>query len=92
MQASAQARWLLERLTRATGLPVPARPVIALPGWYMSVTARTEVSAINPKNCRFMLKPLRGEPPLAADSIQCIAYQAEQLCRLPDPNQTASKR
>ena len=92
VQASAQARWLSDRLTRATGLPVTVRAVIALPGWFVSATTRAEVNAINPKACHFMLKPRRGEPPLAADSIQRIAYQAEQLCRLPDPQQTAGKR
>jgi hypothetical protein len=92
VQAAAQARWLSERLSRATGLPVKARPIIALPGWYVTLTERSEVLAINPKACGFMLKPFPGEPPLAPDTIQRIAYQVAQLCRLPDPNQTVGKR
>ncbi len=91
-QATAQARWLSERLTRATGLPVKARPIIALPGWYVTLTERSEVLAINPKACSFMLKPFPGEPPLAPDTIRRIAYQVEQLCRLPDPNRTGGKQ
>jgi len=83
-QAAAQARWLGERLSRATGLPVQARPIIALPGWYVDNTAKTEVFAINPKNCQFMLKPYAGRSPLDAETIQRIAHQLEQLCRLPD--------
>jgi len=92
VQAAAQARWLSERLSRATGLPVKARPIIALPGWYVTWTERSEVLAINPKACGFMLKPLPGDSPLAPDTIRRIAYQVEQLCRLPDPNQAAGKQ
>lgn len=85
-QAAAQARWLSERLTRAAGLPVKARPVMALPGWFVENRARSEVLAINPKACQFMLKPLPGEAPLDAGTIQRIAHQVEQLCHLPDPS------
>jgi hypothetical protein len=84
-QAAAQARWLSERLTRATGLSVTARPIIALPGWYVENTNRGEVWAMNPKNCGFMLKPGRDRGALAKADIQCIAFQVEQLCRLPGP-------
>ncbi|SDX20601.1 nuclease-related domain-containing protein [Thiocapsa roseopersicina] len=84
-QARAQGRWLSERLTKSAGIPVAARPVIALPGWYVRVTKASDVVAINPKTCRFMLKPRNGEPALTADSIQRIAFQVEQLCRIPDP-------
>ncbi|CRI67982.1 conserved membrane hypothetical protein [Thiocapsa sp. KS1] len=85
-QARAQGRWLSERLTKSAGLPVSARPVIALPGWYVTVTRPSDVVAINPKTCSFMLKPRNGEPALTADSIQRIAFQVEQLCRMPDPS------
>ncbi|HSO83096.1 nuclease-related domain-containing protein [Thiocapsa sp.] len=84
-QARAQGRWLSERLTKSAGLPVSARPVIALPGWYVTVTRPSDVVAINPKSCSFMLKPRNGDLALTADSIQRIAFQVEQLCRMPDP-------
>lgn len=84
-QARAQARWLSERLTKSTGLIVVARPVIALPGWYVVRTERNDVIAINPKNCEFMLKPIAGEAILTKESIQRIAYQVEQMCHMPDP-------
>ena len=86
-QARAQARWLSERLTKATGLTVRARPVVALPGWYVTCTAPSDVAVVNPKNWNFMLRPARDEPALEPAAIQRIAYQLEQLCQLPPPEQ-----
>jgi hypothetical protein len=86
-QARAQARWLSERLTKSTGLPVQARPVVALPGWYVERLAPSDVMVVNPKNWRFLLKPARNEPLLAAEAIQRVAFQVEQLCKLPSPNE-----
>lgn len=91
-QAAAQARWLSDRLSRSTGLAVKARPVIALPGWYVSVTERrADVWAMNPKNCAYMLKPAGHQEGLSAATIRQVAFQVEQLCRLPDPSKAARK-
>jgi hypothetical protein len=84
-QAAAQARWLSERLTKSTGLAVQARPVIALPGWYVTVTQPSPIWAMNPRNCAFMLKPGRDRAALDKSDIQRIAFQVEQLCHLPGP-------
>jgi Nuclease-related domain len=89
-QARAQARWLSERLTKSTGLPVQARPVVALPGWFVDCRAPSDVVVTNPKSWQFMLKPRRNEPGLAPDSIQRITFQVEQLCRLPAPEESRS--
>lgn len=67
------------------GLSVTARPIIALPGWYVENTNRGEVWIMNPKNCGFMLKLSRDRGALAKADIQRIAFQVEQLCRLPGP-------
>jgi hypothetical protein len=91
-QAAAQARWLSERLTKSTGLPVKARPIIALPGWYVENTNRGEIWAMNPKNCGVMLKPSRDRAPLDKADIQRIAFQVEQLCRLPGPDGNADAK
>ncbi|MFZ0791085.1 MAG: nuclease-related domain-containing protein [Chromatiaceae bacterium] len=86
-QARAQARWLSERLTKSTGLPVQARPVVALPGWFVDCRAPSDVVVTNPKSWQFMLKPRRNEPGLESDAIQRIAFQVEQLCRMPAPEE-----
>lgn len=88
-QARAQARWLSERLSNSTGMTVKARAVIALPGWFVEQTAPSDVIAINPKNCAFMLKPRRREAAIQKDEIQRIAFQVEQLCPMPNPGEAA---
>jgi hypothetical protein len=85
-QAADAARWLSKRLSRATGLDVAVRAVVALPGWYVEMVARGGVPTINPKNCRFMLKPRPGTIALSKEHMQRIVFQLEQLCRLPDPD------
>ena len=85
-QARAQARWLSERLTKSTGLSVKARPVVALPGWFVQCTPTTsDVAVINPKVYRFMVKPRSNENLLGPEAIRRIAFQLEQLCRMPAP-------
>ena len=86
-QARAEARWLSERLTKATGLTVRARPVVALPGWFVTCTAPSDVAVVNPRSWQFMLRPGRDEPALEAEAIQRIAFQLEQLCHIPAPEQ-----
>jgi hypothetical protein len=83
IQARDQAAWLSTKLSRATGVPVTTRPVLALPGWYVDRTGRSDVMVVNPKNTRFMLNPRDGTP-LPEDQRNRIAYQLEQLCRMPD--------
>lgn len=86
-QARAQASWLSERLTKATGLSVRARPVIALPGWFVEQKASSDVIITNPKVFRFMLKPRSNDAPLSTGTIRRIAFQVEQLCRMPKPEE-----
>jgi hypothetical protein len=82
-QARNQADWLSKALTRSTGEPVTVRPVVALPGWFVDRTGRSDVNVINPKNASYMLKP-SGETHIPQDQRKRISYQLEQLCRLPD--------
>lgn len=54
-QARGQARWLAEYLHRKTGERVRVEPVLALPGWFVSVGApNADVHVINPKMHNFM--------------------------------------
>ena len=77
-QARRQADWLSKFLSKATGESVEAKPVLALPGWWVDRTGRSDV--INPKNSSFMLKPGNGQG-LAEDRKQRICYQLEQKCQ-----------
>lgn len=89
-QARSQAEWLSKTLTRSTGDSVAVRPVVALPGWYVERTGRSDVNVINPKNVAFMLKPA-DESPIPEDKRKRISYQLEQLCRLPDFSKLTTK-
>jgi hypothetical protein len=82
-QARNQADWLSKILTRSTGVSVAARPVVALPGWFVDRIGKSDVNVINPKNVSFMLIPAYGDP-MPEDKRRRISYQLEQLCRMPD--------
>ncbi len=89
-QARSQAEWLSKVLTKSTGDSVTVRPVVALPGWYVERTGRSDVNVINPKNVSFMLKPA-DEPPIPEEKRKRISYQLEQLSRLPDFSKLSTK-
>lgn len=58
-QARAQARWLAEYLKGETGDMTPVIPVVALPGWYVTLgkdANRSEVRVINPKMCNMFVE------------------------------------
>jgi hypothetical protein len=61
--------------------------VLALPGWFVDRTGRSDVIVVNPKNTGFMLKPWNGVA-LPDDQRKRVAYQLAQLCRMPDRDET----
>lgn len=77
-QAERQAKWLTQKLSKATGEAVPVRGVLALPGWFVDMKARGEVAVINPKKPEWMAKS-RGDSRLEDAQIQCISYRLEQM-------------
>jgi hypothetical protein len=79
-QAEAEARWLSEWLHRMTGLELAAKPLLALPGWYVKATARGVVNVVNAKNLPSAVKG-RGQRVLTEEQIDLIARQIENRCR-----------
>jgi hypothetical protein len=79
-QAKRQAVWLSKWLTSAVGEPVRAQPVLALPGWFVDLRARTEYLVFNGKNPQLILRTQKGEP-LNDSQLQRIVHQVEQRCR-----------
>ena len=75
-----QAEWLSQWLTSAVGDPVPVRPALALPGWYVEQTAPKGPVVFSGKNPVFLADP-RGAATLPEALIQRIAHQLEQRCR-----------
>jgi hypothetical protein len=78
-QASHNARWLANVLTKATGERVTVQPVVALPGWLVTLNTNSDVKVLSGKQLAgFIAKePAR----LSVKAIQQISYQLEQRCR-----------
>ncbi len=79
-QAKRQAEWLSQWLSSATGEPVAAVPVLALPGWYVRRTSTNGFPVINPKQMKSLLKHHRGNA-LEDKQIPRIVHQLDQRCR-----------
>jgi hypothetical protein len=84
-QVRMNSKWLQSWLTQAVGEPISARPVLALPGWFITTTNRTEVLAINGKNCRGFFSKVQPHQLLSEAQIQRIVHQVEQRCRDVEP-------
>lgn len=83
VQAKRQAQWLANWLKDVVGQPVPVKPALALPGWFIDRQGRDMV-VFNSKKPEFLATP-RGERVLSDEMIQRAAYQVEQRCRTVEP-------
>lgn len=81
IQATAQAKWLSEWLSSATGQPVTVSPVLAIPGWFVKMKGYTGLKIYNGKNPEFLAKPAKGQLFLDGQAIQSISHQLEAKCR-----------
>lgn len=78
-QARRNAQWLADMLSKATGERVTSLAIVALPGWWVTLKANSDVKVLSGKQVPgfILAEPLR----LADKRIQQIAYQLEQRCR-----------
>ena len=79
-QAKAQSVWLERWLSSATGEKTAVRPVVALPGWYITRTASDGILVINPKQFAGIARPVNGNK-LDERRIKSIVHQIDQRCR-----------
>jgi hypothetical protein len=78
-QARRNARWLVNFLSKATGERVTAQPIVALPGWYVTLTANSDVKVLSGKQ---IFSFISSEPArLSEKVIKQISYQLDQRCR-----------
>jgi hypothetical protein len=77
-QARSQAEWLSGWLQKATGSPCKVIPVLVIPGWFVKITATSDVRIFYGKDSSFLAK---GQPVLSPRQIQAIVHQVEQKCR-----------
>ena len=78
-QARQNARWLADKLSQATGTRVSVQPIVALPGWWVTLKANSDVKVLSGKQLPGFIatEPAR----LSGQAIQQISYQLEQRCR-----------
>lgn len=85
-QARRQATWLSRWLTSAVGTKVEAKPVLALPGWFVDRRSKSDVRVISGREAKSLLSGWRGEL-LSEEMMARIAHQVEQRCRDVEPTQ-----
>jgi len=78
-QARRNAKWISGMLSKATGERVAAQPIVALPGWWVTLKANSDVKVLSGKQVPGYIasQPTALSPKI----IQQIAYQLEQRCR-----------
>lgn len=64
-----------------TGLAILAKPILALPGWFVTLRARGEVAIMNEKNLVSTISKRSQPDVLSKDQIDLIARQLEARCR-----------
>ncbi|MFW8600542.1 nuclease-related domain-containing protein [Desulfobacterota bacterium M19] len=77
-QALRQADWLKNWLRKATAENVNVKPVLAIPGWYITRKAKSNLLIYNGKNSTFLAN---GDVVLSDKQIQTISFQIEKECR-----------
>lgn len=83
-QAQRQAKWLQDWLTKAVGEKVSAKPILALPGWYVKRTSGGGMLVFNGKNAQSLLGR-NSESVLHDKLIRQISHQLDQRCRTVKP-------
>lgn len=79
-QATSQAKWVSDWLSKATALPINARPVLVLPGWWISrVAPMGSVDVLQGKNMQGYF--LKQKAIFSDEQIQRIAHQVDQKVR-----------
>jgi len=79
-QAKAEADWLGKWINQRTGIDMPVKPILALPGWWVEAKARDTVTVVNSKS---VASAVEGNSPrtLTDQQIDLIARQLDALCR-----------
>lgn len=90
-QAVANAAWVRDWLSKAVGEPVPVRPILLLPGWWVERTARGEVMVGNAKEIEQMVTGSRPADRIPGVLQKRIVHQLDQRCRDVEPKAYSNK-
>jgi len=83
-QAVRQAAWLQAWLTKSIGEPVITKPILAIPGWFITRTKQGGIPVINGKNSNAFFTRANGQA-LSKIQVNRIAFCIEQRCRNIEP-------
>lgn len=78
-QAARNAKWLGEFLSKAVGERIVVRGLVALPGWWVTLKAKSEVLVLSGKQVPGYI--VKEPNTLSTKAVQQIAWQLEQRCR-----------
>ncbi|HEY3761934.1 MAG TPA: nuclease-related domain-containing protein [Verrucomicrobiae bacterium] len=78
-QARNNAVWLAKTLSKATGGRVTVQAMVALPGWYVTLKANSDVKVLSGKQVSGFISTEPAQ--LSEKAIQQIIYQLDQRCR-----------
>lgn len=79
-QAVSQAAWLSKWIFVRTGLRVEAKPILAIPGWYVHEAPSPQLRVVHPEILPEVIKG-RGTKVLTPEQIDLIARQLDLQCR-----------
>jgi hypothetical protein len=79
-QADRNAKWVAEWLMKMLGREISVLPMLALPGWWVTLKGKGPVSVQNPKNLPGVIEGFR-ETPLTDAEVDLIRRQLDALCR-----------
>jgi Nuclease-related domain len=79
-RACDQAEKLAKELSEAMKEPVPVKPILTLPGWYVTCKGEGEVTVVNPKMIRSEIVT-DDAPVLSNELIKDISRYLERQCR-----------
>lgn len=78
-QAERQSKWVSQWLTKATGTPVAATPVLVFPGWFVTCQTKPPFPIVNHKQLVGTIPTLRTQA-LTQQQVDTIIYQVAQRC------------
>ena len=79
-QAINNAEWLEKWIFGRTGLKVPVKPILTLPGWYVKEAPSPRLRVVNSKILADVIRG-HGEITLTPEKIDLIARQLDDRCR-----------
>jgi hypothetical protein len=78
-QATRQAKWVSQWLTKATGEQIFSSPVLVFPGWYVTSQTRPPFPILNHKQLVKTIPAVRTQA-LSQQQVDAIVYQVAQRC------------